>query len=161
MHVPLALKLLTAFFEKSYPGMLGYFFCRFRFYDDVLITCIEKNELHSVVNLGAGMVPKAYYVPGIENVRYYETDHPAVIKRKKEKIERIMGKLPEHVTYVSVNFNAQDIEGQIHKNRLQEHCSSGKVFRLTLPKKPMMLSLVLCQERLQEATSHSRLLRKV
>ena len=59
-------KAADCILRKIYPGILGYFFCRFRFYDDVLITCLEKNELHSVVNLGAGMVPKAHYVPGIE-----------------------------------------------------------------------------------------------
>lgn len=115
MHIPPIRKLLTAYYERAYPGLLGYFFCRFRFYDDVVKACLENNELDSIVNLGAGMDPRAYYVPGIENVRYYEVDHPAVIKRKKEKIKRIMGKCPEHVTYVSVDFNAQDVEGELQK----------------------------------------------
>jgi len=115
MHIPPVLKLLNAFYEKAYPGMLGYFFCRFRFYDDVARACLENNELDAIVNLGAGMDPKAYYVPGIEKVRYFEVDHPAVIKRKKEKIQRIMGSLPEHVTYVSVDFNTQDVEDELQK----------------------------------------------
>ena len=66
MNIPLALKLLTAFYERAYPGMLGYFFCRFRFYDDVVKACLENNELDAIVNLGAGMDPRAYNLPGLE-----------------------------------------------------------------------------------------------
>jgi hypothetical protein len=50
MHIPLVLKLVTAFYEKTYPGILGYFFCRFRYYDELIKECLEKNELDTIVD---------------------------------------------------------------------------------------------------------------
>mgnify|MGYP000076406683 CR=1 FL=1 len=60
-------------------------FCRFRYIDDVIKDSIAKKGLESVVNLGVGMDYRAYYIPGIESIRYFELDHPSVIKQKKAK----------------------------------------------------------------------------
>ena len=73
------------FFEKKYPGMLGCFFCRFRYNDDVVKECLQNNEIEFIVNLFAGMDCRAYYISGVENLHYYEIDHPSVIKKKKLK----------------------------------------------------------------------------
>jgi methyltransferase (TIGR00027 family) len=70
--------------EKSYPGEIGWFICRTRYIDDVLKNSITKREIETVVNLGSGMDCRAYYIPGIESVRYFEVDHPSVIKTKKQ-----------------------------------------------------------------------------
>ena len=85
MHFPRFHRFITNFYEKKYPGMWGYFFCRFRYYDDVVKECLQKNEIEVIVNLGAGMDCRAYYILGIENLHYYEIDHPSVIKKKKLK----------------------------------------------------------------------------
>jgi methyltransferase (TIGR00027 family) len=71
--------------EKSSPGIMGWMFCRFRYIDDVLKDSIAKKEIETVVNLGVGMDYRAYYIPGIESIRYFELDHPSVIKQKKAK----------------------------------------------------------------------------
>ena len=114
---PYAEKLLTPFFkffillmrspkifdslmkwrEKTAPGEVGWLFCRFRYIDDVLKENITEKEIETVVNLGAGMDCRAYYIPGIESIRYFEVDHPSVIKKKKAKLKKILGKLPNHV----------------------------------------------------------------
>lgn len=113
MYFPWFHRFITNFYEKKYPGMLGYFFCRFRYYDDVVIECLQKKEIEVIVNLGAGMDCRAYYIPGIENLHYYEIDHPSVIEKKKEKIKKVLGKLPKYVTYVGVDFNNQSIEDEL------------------------------------------------
>jgi methyltransferase (TIGR00027 family) len=101
--------------KKSTPGKTGWLFCRFRYIDDVLTDCIAKKGIESVVNLGAGYDCRAYYTPGIERVRYFEVDYPPVIKKKKAKMEKVLGKLPNHVGYVAVDFEQQSLETELKK----------------------------------------------
>ena len=101
--------------EKSTSGIMGWMFCRFRYIDDVLKDSIAKKEIETVVNLGVGMDCRAYYIPGIESIRYFEVDHPSVIKQKKAKMEKILGKLPGHVIYVPVDFEKQSLDTELKK----------------------------------------------
>ena len=75
MRIPLGLKLVTAFYETRYPGMLDYLFCRFRYDDEVIEACLAKSQSDTIVNLGSGMDPKAYSIPGIEKIHDCEIDH--------------------------------------------------------------------------------------
>ena len=115
LHVPFLHRLLTNFYEKNYPGILGYFFCRFRYYDDVVKNCIDQKKIKAIVNLGVGMDCKAYYIPGIENYKYYELDHPTVIKHKKEKIKKVLGKLPDNITFVGIDFDKESVEEALER----------------------------------------------
>jgi len=92
---------------------MGWFFCRFRYIDDVLKKSIK--EIEAVVNLGAGMDCRAYYIPGVENIKYFEVDHPTVIKQKKSKMKKILGHLPNHVIYVPVDFEKQSLDTELEK----------------------------------------------
>ncbi|MHA1232205.1 MAG: class I SAM-dependent methyltransferase [Candidatus Helarchaeota archaeon] len=94
---------------------MGWFFCRFRYIDDVLKDSIEKKEIETVVNLGAGMDCRAYYIPGVENIRYFEVDYPSVVETKKAKMKKILGKLPDHVIYVPVDFEKQSPDTELEK----------------------------------------------
>ncbi|MFC1454682.1 SAM-dependent methyltransferase [Candidatus Undinarchaeota archaeon] len=115
MRSPKIFDFLMKWEKKSTPGKTGWLFCRFRYIDDVLKKTIAKKEIKTVVNLGAGMDCRAYYIPGIENTRYFEVDHPKVIKKKKEKMKKILGKLPSHVTYVPVDFEKQSLATELKK----------------------------------------------
>jgi len=101
--------------EKSTPGIIGWMFCRFRYIDDVLKDSIVKKEIETVVNLGAGMDCRAYYTPGIESIRYFELDHPSVIKQKKVKMGKILGKLPNRVIFVPIDFEKQSLDTELKK----------------------------------------------
>ena len=94
---------------------LGWFFCRFRYIDDVLKDSIEKKEIETVVNLGAGMDCRAYYIPCVENIGYFEVDYPSVVETKKAKMKKILGKLPDHVVYVPVDFEKQSLDTELKK----------------------------------------------
>ena len=94
---------------------MGWFFCRFRYIDDVLKDSIGKKEIETVVNLGAGMDCRAYYIPGVENIRYFEVDYPSVVETKKAKMKKILGKLPDHVIYVPVDFEKQNLGIELKK----------------------------------------------
>ncbi len=94
---------------------MGWFFCRFRYIDDVLKDSIEKKEIETVVNLGAGMDCRAYYIPGVENIRYFEVDYPSIVETKKAKMKKILGQLPDHVVYVPVDFEKQSPDMELEK----------------------------------------------
>ena len=96
--------------EKSYRGEFGWFFCRTRYIDDVLKNSITKKVIETVVNLGSGMDCRAYYISGIEKTRYFEVDHPSVIKIKKAKMKEILGELPDHVIFVPIDFEKQRLD---------------------------------------------------
>ncbi|MEA2032659.1 MAG: SAM-dependent methyltransferase [Euryarchaeota archaeon] len=114
MRSPKIFDFLMKLEKKSTPGKTGWLFCRFRYIDDVLKDNIAK-KIKTVVNLGAGMDCRAYYIPGVEKIRYFEVDHPKVIKQKKAKMKKILGKLPNHVIYVPVDFEKQSPETELKK----------------------------------------------
>ena len=68
--------------ENNFPGELGWMLCRTRHIDDVLKNNIAKQGVKAVVNLGSGLDCRAYHIPGIENMRYFEVDHPSVIQKR-------------------------------------------------------------------------------
>ncbi len=113
MHNPKIFKSIMKSKERSVPGITGWMFCRFRYIDDVLKSCITKNEIETVVNLGAGYDCRAYYIPGVESINYFEVDHPSVIKKKKAKMKKILGKLPDHVSFIPVDFEKQSLETEL------------------------------------------------
>lgn len=115
MRSPKIFDFLMKWREKTTPGLVGWLFCRFRYIDDVLKNSITKKEIEAVVNLGAGMDCRAYYISGIESIRYFEVDHPSVIKKKKAKMKKILGKLPNHVIFVPIDFEKQSLDTELKK----------------------------------------------
>ena len=101
--------------EKSSPGIMGWFLCRDRYVDDILTECLKKKEVETVVNLGAGMDCRGYYIPGIERMRYFEVDHLDVIKKKVKQIKKIVGEFPDNVVYVPIDFQKQNLDVELKK----------------------------------------------
>jgi len=115
MRSPRIFDSLMKLREKATPGLVGWMFCRFRYIDDVLKETIARKEIEAIVNLGVGLDCRAYYIPGIENIKYFEVDHPSVIKIKKAKLEKILGRLPDHVVYVPIDFEKQNLDKELRK----------------------------------------------
>ena len=69
-----------------------------------------------VVNLGAGYDSRAYrFHDAMPAVRFFEIDLPAMILEKKRRIQQALGRIPDHVIYVPIDFNTQNIPGELHK----------------------------------------------
>ncbi|MBW2977758.1 class I SAM-dependent methyltransferase, partial [Candidatus Woesearchaeota archaeon] len=115
MRSPKIFDFIMKLEKKSTPGKTGWLLCRVRYIGDVLKDSTAKKGLEAVVNLGAGYDCRAYYIPGVENIRYFEVDHPKVIKKKKAKMKKILGKLPDHVIYVPVDFEKQNLGIELKK----------------------------------------------
>ena len=115
MRSPKIFDSLIKFREKMTPGLIGWMFCRFRYIDDALKKNISGKEIDTVVNLGDGMDCRAYYIPGTESIKFFEVDHPSVIKKKKSKLQNILEKLPDRVVYVPIDFEKQTLDTELKR----------------------------------------------
>ena len=114
MRFPKILNFLIKLREKWTPGVIGGLICRTRYIDDVLNNAI-KEGVGTVVNLGVGMDTRAFRIPGIENIKYYELDFPELQKVKRAYIDKKIGELPSNVSLVPIDFNNQDIGEELNK----------------------------------------------
>ncbi|MBL7127191.1 MAG: class I SAM-dependent methyltransferase [Dehalococcoidales bacterium] len=114
MRSPKILNSLIKIREKLTPGVIGGLICRTRYIDDVLSNAIKEGA-GTVVNLGAGMDTRAFRIPGIENIQYFELDFPELQKVKRAYIDKSIGELPPNVSLVPVDFNSQDIGEELQK----------------------------------------------
>lgn len=113
MHIPKIFDIIMKSIEKDSPGAMGSHFCRYRYIDDQLKNNIAKKEIETVVNLGVGMDARAYFIPGVESIHYFELDHPSVIKKKIKIIKKVLGKLPDNVVYVPIDFEMQSLDNEL------------------------------------------------
>jgi methyltransferase (TIGR00027 family) len=90
-------------------GIYGAQICRTRYTDDAVQAALAQG-IDQIVILGAGLDTRPYRLPGIERVKVYEVDLPAVQADKKRKIEQHFGRLPGHVTFVPIDFDTQTLE---------------------------------------------------
>ena len=60
--------------------------------------------------LGAGFDTRPYRLPGMESVNVFEVDLPSVQNEKMNKIRKYLGSLPDHVTFIPIDFDTQSLE---------------------------------------------------
>ncbi len=114
MRSPKILNFLIKIREKSTPGVIGGLICRTRYIDDVLNNAI-KEGVGTVVNLEAGMDTRAFRIPGIENIQYFELDFPELQKVKRSYIDKKIRELPSHFSLVPIDFDSQDLGEELKK----------------------------------------------
>jgi len=109
-----ALYRLVRFFDKigyserKGPGVTGFLAVRERHIDEFLQQNLAEG-VQQVVILGAGLDARAYRFEALKSIKVFEVDHPASQASKIEKVRRVFGELPAHVTYVAVDFNTQTL----------------------------------------------------
>ncbi len=102
--------------EQRMPGLFGAVVARTRYIDDYLKTRMADG-IEQLVILGAGYDARAYRFEELKNnVGIFEVDHPETQKIKKEKLKKIFGRLPGHVTFVPVRFNSQRLSDRLYKS---------------------------------------------
>ncbi len=95
--------------EAAGQGIYGGQICRTRYIDDAVLAALAQGTGQMVI-LGAGLDTRPYRLPGVERVKVFELDLPAVQKDKKTRIQKHFGRLPGHVTYMPIDFDTQDLE---------------------------------------------------
>jgi methyltransferase (TIGR00027 family) len=94
------------------PGLYGAQVCRTRYIDDV-VQAGQAQGIGQVVILGAGLDTRAYRLPGMERVKVFEVDLPAVQAGKKKSIQKALGRMPENVTFVPIDFDTQTLDAAL------------------------------------------------
>jgi methyltransferase (TIGR00027 family) len=95
--------------DGHWSGPRGTVAVRTRYIDDVLGRALGAG-VDQVVILGAGFDSRAYRIPGIEQTRVFEVDHPATQAKKKDVVTRRFGTLPSHVTLVPIDFSMSTLD---------------------------------------------------
>ncbi len=114
MRPPKIWNFLMNMREKSTLGVVGGILCRTLYIDDLLINAI-KEGIGTVVNLGAGADSRAFRIPGIESIPYFELDFPEALKAKRAYVDKKIGELPPNISLVPVDFNKQDLGEELKK----------------------------------------------
>jgi len=113
----------SGYAERRGPGVNGFLLARERYIDDVLQIFINEG-LQQLVILGAGYDSRAYRFDLPERVETFEVDHPLTQADKLDKMQSIFGKIPEYVTYVSIDFNTQSLSERLLSSGYNPHLIS-------------------------------------
>ncbi len=108
-RVPLVGEAIPRIIDHRWPGARTSGVARTRFIDDVLLRALHDG-VEQVVILGAGFDCRAYRLPGMDRVRVIEVDHPDTLEAKHERLQQLLGSIPNHVRFVAVDFNRQHLE---------------------------------------------------
>jgi methyltransferase (TIGR00027 family) len=111
----------TGYAEAAGKGVMGFLVARCRYMDDLLSEIFEVG-LKQLVVLGAGYDSRAYRFSYLNQaVKVFEVDHPATQQIKMKKVRAALGDLPEHVTYVGIDFNKDTLEQRLPECGYDEH----------------------------------------
>ncbi len=111
----------TGYAEMRGPGVMGFIVARDRYIDDVLSEYLDTG-IQQLVLLGAGFDSRAYRFEKLkQNVKVFEVDHPATQADKIEKVIKLLGAQPLHVTYVPVDFNTQTLAQCLLDSSFDKH----------------------------------------
>jgi methyltransferase (TIGR00027 family) len=84
---------------------------------DALLRQALRSGFRQVVVLGAGFDSRAYrFHKDFPNVHFYEVDLPATSKDKQRRVLSILGRAPDWVTFVPIDFNTQTLEAVLPKS---------------------------------------------
>ncbi len=110
-------RVMSFFIRSGYgelrgPGVMGFLVARDRYIDDVLNSFLDQG-LRQLVVLGAGLDSRAYRFPVKGRVTTFEVDHPATQAEKVWRVRKILDPFPDHVRYVPVDFNRQNLADRL------------------------------------------------
>jgi len=94
--------------DRRWPGARASGVARTRYIDDALGDAIRDGPTQVVI-LGAGFDSRPYRVRGIEGIRVFEVDHPDTSRTKRDLIRKVLRGLPPHVSFVSIDFNRENL----------------------------------------------------
>jgi methyltransferase (TIGR00027 family) len=90
--------------ERRLPGAMLLHQARTRIFDELTLTAVREGA-SQVVILGAGGDSRAYrFHRELRHGRVFEVDHPETGSWKQACVRRMLGRLPEHVRYVPLDF---------------------------------------------------------
>ena len=102
-------RLLIAGIDRRAPGAYAYEILRAKFLDEVVLGEVAAG-IDELVLLGAGLDSRPYRLADrLAGIRVLEVDHPATQATKRARLNRLFGREPEHVAFVAVDFDREEI----------------------------------------------------
>jgi methyltransferase (TIGR00027 family) len=89
-------------------GIYGTQICRTRYIDEAVLAAFSQG-IKQLVILGAGFDTRPYRLPGMKSIKVFEVDLPAVQEDKKNKVQRYLGRVPDNVTFIGMDFDTQNL----------------------------------------------------
>lgn len=108
-------KSMREHLERLFPGLASSIRARVRYFDDFVKASVDEG-LEQLVVLGAGYDTRAYRIEGLNRIKVFEVDHPGTQGVKIEKVKKIFGRLLEHIVYVPVDFESEDMGQKLLEN---------------------------------------------
>jgi len=93
--------------EQKVPGLWGSIMSRKRYIDDKL--SVDAGQIEAVVNLGAGFDTRAYRLPALADMSFWEVDQSQNIDAKSVRLNKMFDGVPGHVTLVPIDFDREDL----------------------------------------------------
>ena len=118
--------------DQLFIGHHYYVIARTRYIDNFLQECCA-NEIQQVVIMGAGFDSRAYRFDDLKEIKVFEVDHPATMAIKKEKIQKELGSLPNHVVYVPIDFLKEKLSDKLVQYGYSRELKSLFIWEGTTP----------------------------
>jgi methyltransferase (TIGR00027 family) len=97
-------RLVVRAVNRRLPGAYTYEIMRAKFIDEVVLDATAAG-LDELILLGAGLDSRPYRLAEqLHGVRVIEVDHPASQESKRARLRRLLGRDPDHVTFVAIDF---------------------------------------------------------
>jgi methyltransferase (TIGR00027 family) len=134
-RLPVIGRLAPWFLDLGWPHTRSSGVVRTRLIDDLVRQAIHGG-VRQLVLLGAGFDSRPYRLEEAKEVAVFEVDHPATQRAKRDRLTARLGRLPETVRFVPVDFEKDDlhnalIEAGFDKNALALVVWEGVVSYLT------------------------------
>lgn len=107
-RLPVAGRLVPALLDFGWPCTRSSGVVRTRMIDDLVCEAVRAGACQLVL-LGAGFDSRAYRLPEASGIPVFEVDHPATQNAKRERLKPCLGRLPESVHFVAVDFERDDL----------------------------------------------------
>ena len=99
--------------SRRIPGAYTYEIMRAKFIDEIVLAAVAAG-LDELILLGAGLDSRPYRLAEqLRGIRVIEVDHPASQASKRARLRRLLGREPEHVSFVEIDFTRDDLAGAL------------------------------------------------
>jgi methyltransferase (TIGR00027 family) len=113
--------LINHWIDHAGPGARSSGIARTRFIDDTLRAALDDG-VQQIAILGAGFDCRAYRVPGMEQARVFEVDHPDTLREKQRRLGMVLSSAPRHVRFVETDFNHQQLATTMARSGYDARC---------------------------------------
>jgi methyltransferase (TIGR00027 family) len=104
---------ICRYLDLRWPGARPTGVARTRYLDDAVAEAIQGG-IRQIVILGAGFDTRPYRIPGCEDCRIYEVDHPHTSRLKQTVVQRMLKHQPAHVVFVAADLNTRAVGDVLH-----------------------------------------------